>query len=40
MMLSFIDVFKVFGFGCVLVICMVLMLRKVKKGVSAPAGAH
>jgi DHA2 family multidrug resistance protein len=30
-MLAFLDVFKVFGIGCVLVICMVLMLKPVKK---------
>jgi DHA2 family multidrug resistance protein len=40
LMLSFIDVFKVFGFGCFVVVAIVLMLKKTKKGSKAPAGAH
>ena len=39
LMLSFMDVFKVFGFGCVLVIIMVLMLKKTRLG-KAPVGMH
>ena len=30
-MLAFLDVFKTFGIGCIIVICMVLMLKPVKK---------
>jgi DHA2 family multidrug resistance protein len=30
-MLAFLDVFKTFGIGCIIVICLVLMLKPVKK---------
>ncbi len=39
LMLSFIDVFKVFGWGCIVVISMVLMLKKIRIG-KAPVGMH
>ena len=31
-MLSFLDVFKTFGIGCIVVVCLVLMLKNVKRG--------
>ena len=38
-MLSYLDVFKIFTIGTLLVVTLVLMLRRVKKGTKAVA-AH
>jgi DHA2 family multidrug resistance protein len=38
-MLSFLDLFQIFGFGCLVVIAMVLCLKRVRRG-QAPVATH